>query len=324
MREAEQLGFESIWVPEPYSTDAGTLLGSYAAVTDRILLGTTVLAMPGRTPAMTAQTAMTVDFMSSGRMILGLGTSGPQVAEGWHGVSFDRPVQRTREYIDVVRMALRREVLVYEGETITLPRPGSEGKPLKLISRPVREAIPIYLAALGPRNLALCGEIADGWLPLWFAPEHATRIMKPLLEGAARAGRTLDDISVSPNVLFRIEDNVDDARSIMRVPLALYIGGMGSRRNNFYKNLIGSYGYAEVCEQIQGLYLDGRKADAAAAIPDELIDLVTLCGPVERIAERLEAYRGVCDRIVALPTAVFESDRSEQLRLFANAAGLSR
>lgn len=146
--------------------------------------------------------------------------------------------------------------------------------------------------------------------------------MKPLLEGAARVGRTLDDISVSPNVLYRIEDNVDDARSIMRVPLALYIGGMGSRRNNFYKNLIGSYGYADVCERVQDLYLGGRKADAAAAIPDELIDMVTLCGPVDRVAQRLQAYRGVADRIIALPTAVFEPDRSEQLRLFAKAAGL--
>ena len=321
-REAEALGYDSIWVGEPYGHDAASVLAWFASATSRIRIGSAVLAMPGRTAAMTAQTAATLDFISGGRLVLGLGTSGPQVSEGWHGVPFRNQLQWTREYVDVVRMALRRERLRYDGERIRLPLPGGEGKALKLILRPPRESVPIYLGALGPRNLELCGEIADGWLPLWWAPEHAEEIARPLAESAARAGRTAADVAVCPSVMFRVDDDLDAARAVMRPAIALYVGGMGSRRRNFYKRLVASYGYEEVCDRIQELYLDGRQADAASLIPDELVDLICLCGPLDRVRDRLQAYRDAgVDTLIGIPAALAPEDRLEQLRRLAEAAG---
>lgn len=226
-QESERLGYDSIWVGEPYGNDAVTVLAWFAGGTTRIKLGSAILAIPGRTAAMTGQTAATIDAISDGRLILGLGTSGPQVSEGWHGVRYGRALQRTREYVDVVRMVLRREVVHYEGQTIVLPLPDGPGKPLKLIMRPVRAEVPIYLAALGPKNVALAGEIADGWLPLWWAPEHADRLVTPLREGQAKAGRTLDSVKITPNVMVRIDTDKQAARDLVRPMLALYVGGMG-------------------------------------------------------------------------------------------------
>lgn len=321
VQEAERLGLQTIWVGEPYGNDGVSVLGHLSAVTSTIRLGSAILAIPGRTAAMCGQTAATLDLLSGGRLVLGLGTSGPQVSEGWHGVPFARQLQRTREYVDVVRMVVARERVAYEGETITLPLPDGPGKPLKLILHPPRPAVPIHLAALGPRNLELCGEIADGWLPLWLAPEHLGALRVPLDRGAARADRDPAAIEISASVLTRIDDDVDAARALMRPALALYVGGMGSRARNFYKDLISSYGYAEVAQAVQDRYLDGDREGAAALIPDELIDLVCLCGPVERVADRLAAYEeaGV-DEVAIIPAAFGAQDKLEQLRGFARAA----
>jgi F420-dependent oxidoreductase-like protein len=291
--EAESAGFDSVWTAEAYGSDAATPLAWFAAQTSRIKLGAAILQIPGRSPAMTAMTAVTIDHLSSGRFVLGLGTSGPQVAEGWHGQRFGKQLARTREYVEIVRKALSRERLVYEGETYQLPLPDGPGKALKLMIAPVQERIPIYIAAIGPKNTELVGEIADGWLPVFFSPEHVSLSRELLEAGAARAGRSLDDdgFDIAPTVQVAIDDDIDRARDVMRPFAALYIGGMGSRDKNFYNALVRRYGFEDAAQEIQDLYLDGKKEEAAAAIPPELIDLVTICGPRDRVKERLEVYR---------------------------------
>jgi F420-dependent oxidoreductase-like protein len=224
-------------------------------------------------------------------MMLGIGPSGPQVAEGWHGQRFARQLGRTREYVEIVRKALARERLVYEGETYTLPLPDGPGKALKLTIAPVQERIPIYLAAIGPKNTQLVGEIADGWLPMFFSPENVGESRKLLEEGAARSGRSLNGFDIAPGVQVAIDDDIERARDVMRPLVALYVGGMGSRERNFYTALVRRYGFEEAADEIQDLYLEGKKDEAAAAIPEELIDTVTLAGPREHIRERLAVYR---------------------------------
>lgn len=319
--EAERLGFDSLWVGEPYGHEAVSVLAWFAGATERIGLGSSILAMPGRSAAMTAQAAATLDLISGCRLTLGLGTSGPQVSEGWHGVPFAHQLQRTREYVDVVRMALRRETVRYDGTSITLPLAGGEGKPLKMIIRPPRADVPIYLASIGPRNTELCGEIADGWIPIWYAPEHAARLREPLATGAACAGRSIDGIAIAPMVYARIDDDdVDAARAALRPHLALYVGGMGSRRQNFYNALVRSYGFEDAAIRVQDLYLDGRKDEAAALLPDELVDMVCLCGSIERVADRLAAYADAgVDTVITMPAASSAEDRLVQLRLLARA-----
>src|SRR5579863_1612604 len=254
-------------------------------------------------------------------MILGLGTSGPQVSEGWHGQRFGKQLQRTREYFEVVRMALRRERVVYSGETLELPLPDGPGKPLKLTIAPVQEQIPIYLAAIGPRNTALAGEIADGLLPTFFSPEHVGMFRDRLAEGAARAGRDLDGFDIAPQVSVHINDDVETARNFMRPALALYVGGMGSRKQNFYNALVCEYGFEEAAARVQDLYLDGKREEAMAAIPDELIDLVSLVGPRDVVAERLAAYRdaGVGTLLVS-PLGYTREQQFEQLQTLAELA----
>jgi F420-dependent oxidoreductase-like protein len=320
-REAEALGYDSVWTAEAYGSDAATVLAWLAASTKRIKLGAAVFQMPGRTPAMTAMTAATIDQLSEGRLILGLGSSGPQVAEGWHGQRFGRQLQRTREYVEVVRLALSRERLEYRGETLELPLPDGPGKALKLTIAPYQERIPIYLAAIGPRNTALAGEIADGWIPTFFSPEHVGLFRKHLSEGAARSGRSLDDLEIAPTVNAFVAADLELARNMMRPGLALYVGGMGSRRQNFYNSLVRRYGFEAAAEEVQDLYLSGRKEEACRALPDELIDQVSLCGPRERVAERLEAYRaaGVGTLIVS-PMAFTAEDQAAQLRAVAELA----
>jgi F420-dependent oxidoreductase-like protein len=290
VQEAERVGYDSVWAAEAYGSDAATILGWIAGQTSKIKIGSSIFQMPGRSPAMTAMTA-TLDQLSEGRMLLGIGSSGPQVSEGWHGVRFGRQLQRTREYVDVVRMALRRERVEYHGETLDLPLPDGPGKALKLTIAPVQERIPIYLAAIGPRNTALAGEIADGWLPTLVSPEHLPELRRSLEEGAARAGRSLDGFDIAPNVNVMITDDLATARDAMRPFIALYVGGMGSRDKNFYNKLVQRYGFEDAAREIQDLYLAGRKEDAAAAIPDGLIDLVSLCGPEDRVRDRLRAFR---------------------------------
>ena len=291
VREAETSGFDSVWTAEAYGSDAATPLAWFAAQTERIRLGAAILQIPGRSPAMTAMTAVTLDHLSGGRFSLGLGTSGPQVAEGWHGQRFGHQLARTREYVEIVRKALARERLTYEGEQFTLPLPNGPGKALKLMIAPVQEPIPIYIAAIGPKNTELVGEIADGWLPVFFSPEHVDGSRGLLEAGATRSGRSLEGFDIAPTVQVSIDDDVERARDMMRPFIALYVGGMGSRDKNFYNQLVRRYGFEDAAGEIQDLYLAGKKQEAAAAIPPELIDLVTMCGPRERVAERLEVYR---------------------------------
>jgi F420-dependent oxidoreductase-like protein len=322
VQEAERLGYDSVWTAEAYGSDAATVLAWLAAGTSKIKLGSAIFQMPGRSPAMTAMTAATLDELSGGRVLLGIGSSGPQVAEGWHGQRFGQQLLRTREYIEVVRMALARERVDYEGETIVLPLPDGPGKALKLMISPVQERIPIYLAAIGPKNTALAGEIADGWIPTFFSPEHVGELRALLQEGADRVGRSLDGFDIAPTVNAYVSDDRELARNLMRPVLALYIGGMGSRKQNFYNNLVQRYGFESAAKEIQDLYLDGKKEEAGQAIPDALIDMVSLCGPRDVVRDRLTAFResGV-GTLMITPMAFTADDRIEQLRAVAELAG---
>jgi len=321
VQEAERIGYDSVWAAEAYGSDTATVLAWLAAGTERIHVCSGIFQMPARSPAMTAMTAATIDQLSGGRFRLGLGPSGPQVSEGWHGVRFARQLQRTREYVDVVRMALRRERLEYHGETIELPLPDGPGKALKLTISPVQDEIPIYLAAIGPKNVALTGEIADGWLPIFLAPEHLDVLMTPLEEGAQRAGRSLDDFDIAPTVNVLISDDVEAARDAMRPILALYVGGMGSREKNFYNALVQRYGFEDAAREVQDLYLDGKKEEAAAALPAELIDTVTLCGPEDRVRDRLAVYAQAGVGTLGVSPMAFDAEsRLEQLKLVAELA----
>jgi F420-dependent oxidoreductase-like protein len=322
VRDAESAGFDSVWAAEAYGSDAATILAWLAAQTDTIKIGSSIFQMPGRSPAMTAMTAATLDNLSDGRMILGIGSSGPQVAEGWHGQRFGKQLARTREYVAIVRMALARERLEFEGETYQLPLPDGPGKALKLMMAPVQEKIPIYIAAIGPKNTQLTGEIADGWMPTFFSPEHVGEFRKLLEEGAARAGngKKIDDsFDIAPNVNLCIDDDLDAARDVIRPFLALYVGGMGSRDKNFYNALVRRYGFEEAADEVQDLYLSGKKDEAAAALPPELIDKVALVGPVDRVRERLELYReaGV-GTLITTPIAPDMEGRSKMMRALAD------
>ncbi len=320
-RAAEELGYDSIWTAEAYGSDAATVLAWLAAGTSRIKLGAGIFQIPARTAAMTAMTAATIDNLSGGRMLLGLGTSGPQVSEGFHGVRFGKQLQRTREYVAVVRMALARQKIEFRGETIQLPLPDGPGKALKLTIRPVQEQIPILLAVLGPKNVALAGEIADGWLPVFFSPEHTTALRGPLEEGAARAGRSLDDFRICPSVNVMISDDLESARNAMRPILALYVGGMGSREQNFYNRIVSSYGFEKAAQVVQELYLAGKKTEAMFALPEELIDLVSIAGPRDRAKEKIRAFRDAgVDTLIVWPIMPDHPERIKQLHLIADLA----
>src|SRR6201999_4235565 len=312
-----------VWTAEAYGSDAATILAWIAQATSRIRLGSAIFQMPGRSAAMTAMTAATIDQLSDGRMLLGIGSSGPQVAEGWHGQRFARQLQRTREYVAVVRMALARERVEFHGETLELPLPDGPGKALKLTIAPVQPSIPVYLAAIGPRNTTLAAEIADGWLPTLFSPEHVG-VFRPLLEeGFARAGggKGFADFDVVPTVTVNVSDDLEAARDSMRPYVALYVGGMGSRRQNFYNALVQRYGFEEAARDVQSLYLEGPREEAAAALPGELIATVALVGPRDRVRERLAVYRdaGVGTLMIS-PMAWTLEDRLAQLRTVAELA----
>src|SRR4051812_9213535 len=321
VREAESLGFDSVWAAEAYGSDSATVLAWIAAQTERIRIGSAIFQIPGRTPAMTAMTAVTLDNISDGRMILGLGTSGPQVAEGWHGQRFAKPLERTREYVAIVRKALARERVEFQGNQYELPLPDGPGKALKLMIAPVQERIPIYIAAIGPKNTQLAGEIADGWIPTFFSPEHVGDMRELLEEGAARAGngKAIDDsFDIAPTVNVCIDDDLERARDAIRPVMALYVGGMGSRKQNFYNALMRRYGYEDAAEEVQTLYLDGKKDEAAAALPGELIDKVSLCGPRDRIKERLDLYRDAgVGTLMITPMAWTAEERLDMIRTVA-------
>ena len=272
------------------------MLAYLGARTSRIRLGSAVLQMPGRTPAMTAMSAISLDHLTEGRFALGLGVSGPQVVEGWHGVPYGKPLGRTREFVSIVRTILARdEALEHHGEHYRIPYDGPDskglGKPLRAMVQPLRTNLPILLAAMGPKNLRLVGELADGWLPHLYAPSREHILTDELDHGAAAAGRDPSAVEIVASVPVALDADITAARDEVRPWLALYIGGMGPRGRNFYADLIRRYGWEEVADTVQDLYLDGRRAEARAAIPDDLIDELALVGPAERIAERIAAWR---------------------------------
>jgi F420-dependent oxidoreductase-like protein len=289
-REAERLGYDSAWAAEAWGTDVVSVLAWLGATTTRLKLGAGIMQMPARTPAMTAMTASTLDLMSGGRVLLGLGTSGPQVVEGWHGLSFGKPLGRTREYVEIVRSAVRRELVEHRGEHYEIPYTGRDatglGKPLKLMLRPVRDEIPIYLAAIGPKNVALAAEIADGWLPVWVSPTKLREVFGDAL-AAARPGFDVAAFAVP----VAVTDDLQAARDFVKPHLALYVGGMGAKGQNYYTALVSRYGYEDAAREIQELYLEGKRMEAVAAVPDELIDEVALVGSRERVADRLDAWK---------------------------------
>src|SRR4051794_19502679 len=318
VKEAESAGYDSVWAAEAYGSDTATVLAWIAAQTETIKIGSAILQIPGRTPAMTAMTAATLDHLSNGRVILGIGWSGPGVAEGWHAQPFARQLRRTREYVEILRKALARERLEYDGEIYTLPLPDGPGKALKLMIGTVQDQIPIYIAAIGPKNTKLTAEIADGWIPTFFSPEHVGEFRDLLEEGAQKGGKTIDDVAIAPTVNVCIDDDIDRARDVMRPYLALYVGGMGSRDQNFYNALVQRYGFEAAAKEVQDLYLDGKKEEAAAALPAELIDITSVCGPRDRVAERLEVYRDAgVDTLITTPVAFEPEERKRMVRELA-------
>ena len=287
-QEADALGYSVAWAAEAYGSDVVTVLTWVAAQTTSIDVGSGIMQIPARSPAMTAMTAASLDALSGGRFRLGIGVSGPQVSEGWHGVRYDKPLARTREYVAVVRQALTRERLTAPGPHYPLPLPDGPGKALKLIVHPVRESIPLYLAAVGPKNLELTGEIADGWLAVFFSPDHAGEHLAHIAKG--RGDRGLDGFDVVPTVPMVVGDDVATCAEPIRAYAALYVGGMGSREQNFYNALARRMGYEEAAQEVQDRYLARDYAGAMAAVPLEFIDSTSLLGPKERIAERMRAF----------------------------------
>ena len=297
VKRAEALGFDSVWSAEAYGSDAVTPLAYVAALTTKIKLGTAIMQMPGRTPAMTAMTAMTIDALSGGRFILGLGPSGPQVIEGWHGVPYGKPLTRTKEYISIVRPILAREkAVVHQGEHYQIPNtgPGTTGlgKPLKSILHG-RKDMAIFTASIGPAGIEASAEAADGLIPIWMSPERMDLLRPSLEKGLAKSGgrHTLASFRIAPFVTVVIGDDLAKCRAPVKGFLALYIGGMGARGKNFYNDYAKRLGYEEAAVKIQDLFLDGKKAEAMAAVPDELVDEIALVGPKERVTERLAVWK---------------------------------
>jgi len=293
---AERLGFDSCWTAEAYGSDALTPLAWWGAATERIKLGTSICQLSARTPTAMAMAALTLDHLSGGRFVLGLGASGPQVAEGWYGDDYRRPLARTREYVEIVRQVLAREAPVeFHGDRYQLPYPHGSGlgKPLKSIVHPLRADLPIYLAAEGPKNVALAAEIADGWFPIFFSPKAMSSFEASLDQGFARPGarRSAADFEILAFAPTVMNDDVDAAADGFRPMLALYIGGMGAKDMNFHFDVFARMGYEEAAHKIQDAYLDGRKDDAAAAVPTSMVEDIALVGPVDKIRDDLEAWR---------------------------------
>ncbi len=288
-RHAEDLGYEVVWAAEAYGSDSPTVLAWLAGQTRRIAVGSAVMQIPARTPAMTAMTAASLDLLTGGRFRLGLGVSGPQVSEGWHGVRFDRPLARTREFLTILDAALSRQTVTYAGEHYQLPLPDGPGKALKLTIAPVSAHIPTYLAAVGPKNLELAGELTDGWLAVFYTPDFAAEQLGHIAAGRARVGRTLEGFDVAPSLPLVTGSDPRACADPVRPYAALYLGGMGSREQNFYNALAVRMGFADAAAEVQELFLGRRQRDAMAAVPYEFIDQTSLLGDRVRIADRLQA-----------------------------------
>jgi len=319
--EAEQLGYDSLWTAEAYGSDAVTPLAYLAAKTTRIKLGTGIMQLAGRTPAMCAMTMSTLDALSGGRVLVGLGLSGPQVVEGWHGMPYDKPVARLREYVQILRKIwAREEPVALDGQAYQLPYhgPGATGlgKPLKSILH--SRQLPVYLATMQPLSVRLTAELADGWLPIWFSPQRLTMFRPAIEEGFKRAGngKSWKDFDIAAGCTVIIGDDVRACLAQMKPTLALYVGGMGAKQKNFHNEMITKYGYGDIAARIQELYLSGRKAEAIAAVPDELCDELSLCGPEARIRQRYKAWEDG-----GVTTILVQTNQREALHLMVDVAG---
>jgi F420-dependent oxidoreductase-like protein len=328
VHSAERAGYDSVWVAESYGSDVVSVLAWLAPQTETIKLGAAIMQVPARPPAAAAMAGCTIDALSGGRFIFGFGPSGPQVSEGWYGVPYPKPWGRTREYIEIVRRIVAREgKLEFDGEHYRLPIKGGtgEGKPLKLNFHPVRNRIPVFVGAIGRKSVEMAAEICDGWIPIFSSPDAFEATWGEHIEaGLARGGRSRDQLEVSPTVQVAIDGDLDLARSVVKAGLLLYLGGMGSRDTNFYVDLTRRFGFGEVADEVQSLYLDGKRDAAYEAIPDELADATSLVGTEEEVRRRVERYvaAGV-DRLIVSPIQLDTGERLHTLERLAAMAGVA-
>jgi F420-dependent oxidoreductase-like protein len=324
VRAAERAGFDSVWVAESYGSDVVSVLAWLAPQTETIQLGGAIMQVPARAPAAAAMAGCTIDALSGGRFIFGFGPSGPQVSEGWYGVPYAKPWGRTREYIEIVRQIVAREGrLEYDGQHFKLPLPDGEGKALKLNFHPVRNRIPIFVGAIGRKSVEMAAELCDGWIPIFSSPDAFESTWGEHLEaGLAKGGRQRSELEVSPTVQVAIDGDLEAARAVVKAGLLLYLGGMGSRKTNFYVDLTHRFGFGEVADQVQSLFLDGKREDAYAAIPDELVSATSLIGSEKEVAERVERYvsAGV-DRLIVSPISPEPEQRLQTVERLASLVG---
>jgi F420-dependent oxidoreductase-like protein len=326
VRAAEAAGFDSVWAAESYGSDVVSVLAWLAGQTETIKLGAAIMQVPARAPAAAAMAGCSIDALSGGRFIFGFGPSGPQVSEGWYGVPYPKPWGRTREYVEIVRKVVAREDrLSYHGEHYTLPLPDGEGKALKLNFHPIRNHIPIFLGAIGRKSVELTAEIADGWIPIFSSPDAFRKTWDEHVEaGLARAGRSRSDLEISPTVQVAIDGDLEAARAVVKAGLLLYLGGMGSRKTNFYVDLTHRFGFGEVADEVQSLYLDGNREAAYAAIPDELVDATALVGTEDEVSERLSRYEAAgVDRLIVSPISPEPDQRLQTVRRLASLTGVA-
>jgi F420-dependent oxidoreductase-like protein len=326
---AERAGFDSVWAAESYGSDAVSVLAYLAAKTETIQLGAAILQVPARQPAAAAMAGVTIDALSNGRFIFGFGPSGPQVSEGWYGVPYEKPWGRTREYVEIVKQVVAREGrLEYEGKHFKLPLTKGEGvtgqgKALKLNVHPLRSEIPVYLGAIGRKSVELAAEIANGWIPIFFSVDKWEEAWGDHIEaGLAKSGRAREDLAVSPSVQVAIDGDLDAARGLVKAGLLLYLGGMGSKKTNFYVDLTRRFGFAEVADEVQSLYLDGKREEAYAAIPDELVDATAMIGTEDEVAERVKRFADAgVDRMIVSPMHPTQEENIATLEKLADMVG---
>jgi F420-dependent oxidoreductase-like protein len=326
VRAAERAGYDSVWAAESYGSDVVSVLAWLAAQTETIQLGAAIMQVPARPPAAAAMAGCTIDALSGGRFIFGFGPSGPQVSEGWYGIPYAKPWGRTREYIEIVRQIVAREGrLEYDGQHFKLPLPGGEGKALKLNFHPVRNRIPIFVGAIGRKSVEMAAEICDGWIPIFSSPDAFESTWGEHIDaGLAKGGRERSELEVSPTVQVAIDGDLDGARAIVKAGLLLYLGGMGSRKTNFYVDLTHRFGFGAVADEVQSLYLDGKREDAYAAIPDELVNATSLIGSEEEVSARLDSYvsAGV-DRLIVSPISAEPDQRRHIIERLAALVGVA-
>src|SRR5688500_10212368 len=327
VQAAEAAGFESVWVAESYGSDVVSVLAWLAPQTSTIRLGAAIMQVPARPPAAAAMAGATIDKLSGGRFIFGFGPSGPQVSEGWYGVPYAKPWGRTREYVEVVRkIVAREEKLDHHGEHYDLPLPGGEGKPLKLNFHPERTEIPVFIGAIGRKSVELAAEVADGWIPIFFSVDAFEETWGEHLEaGFEKGGRSREDLEISPTLQVAIDGDLEAARGIVKASLLLYFGGMGSRKTNFYVDLAHRFGFGEVADEVQRLFLDGKREDAYAAIPDELVDATSLVGSEQEVAGRVERFKAAgVDRLILSFVQMDPAERLHTLERMAALAGIAQ